>query len=333
MGLAADTVAAVLHDAARRRALYGTGLLDSAPEATFDRLTRMARGLIGCEVALVTLVEHDRQFFTSALGLAEPWHSRRQTPLSHSFCQYVVASEAPLAVEDARAVPRLQYNDAIVDLGVIAYLGVPLRGPSGHVLGAVCAIEPAPRRWSEADAGWLDDLAEIARRELTLRHEANHDTLTGLANRRRFDTALAAKAGEAGAGRSTCSVVVIDLDRFKPINDRHGHGVGDEVLRRIAARLVEAVDPTDLVARIGGDEFAVLLGTPRGQPEIERLIVGLRAAVAAPMRVAGITIQVDASVGVATSGAASLADASPQRLLARADAGLYRMKLAHRTTG
>ena len=90
-----------LADAGRLAALRRTGLLDTPPEEAFDRLARLVCRLLGVPAALVSLVEADRQFFKSAFGLPEPWATRRETPLSHSFCQHVVATSAPLVLDDA----------------------------------------------------------------------------------------------------------------------------------------------------------------------------------------------------------------------------------------
>src|SRR5687767_12153776 len=92
-------------EAARLEALRQTGLLDSSPEPSFDRLTRLSSKFLNAPVALVSLVDAHRQFFKSSLGLPEPWASRRETPLSHSFCQHVVTSREPLVIEDARVHP------------------------------------------------------------------------------------------------------------------------------------------------------------------------------------------------------------------------------------
>src|SRR5687768_18529712 len=114
-------------DAAQRlTAVTRTALLDTPPEEAFDRLTRMAARLLGAPVSLLTLVTDDRQFFKSAMGLPEPWASRRSLPLSHSFCRQVVVSGEPLVVEDSRRHPLLRGNPAVRDLGWIAYAGVPL---------------------------------------------------------------------------------------------------------------------------------------------------------------------------------------------------------------
>ena len=156
-------------DFERLAALQRTALLDSPAEDSFDRLTRLARRLLGVPVALVSLVDDHRQFFKSADGLAEPWASLRETPLSHSFCQHVVTQSAPLIVEDARLDPLVRDNLAVRDLGVIAYAGMPLSLPDGHVLGSFAAIDVVPRKWTDDDLTTLRDLAAAAMTEAELR--------------------------------------------------------------------------------------------------------------------------------------------------------------------
>ncbi|MEV0211951.1 SpoIIE family protein phosphatase [Micromonospora sp. NPDC050695] len=159
---------AALGDPARLRALADTGL-DAAPDEALDRFARLVSDLLDVPVALVSLVSADRQFFPGAVGLPEPWSQRRQTPLSHSFCQHVVDIEVPLVLPDARLYPRVRDNLAIEDLGVVAYAGMPLTDLSGRVLGSLCAIDHKPRAWSAAQLRTLADLAAACSSELRLR--------------------------------------------------------------------------------------------------------------------------------------------------------------------
>ena len=157
-------------------------LLDTPPEASFDRLTRLAGRLLGVKVSMVTVMDKNRQFFKSARGLPEPWMSRRETPLSHSFCQHVVARSQPLIVQDARQHETLQHNLAVSDLGVVAYLGVPL-ALKGVAFGALCVIDQEARNWSQEDLEALQDLAqnvvtEIEFRILSAGLEAAHQKLS-----------------------------------------------------------------------------------------------------------------------------------------------------------
>ncbi|HEX8393265.1 MAG TPA: PAS domain S-box protein [Longimicrobium sp.] len=153
---------------ARLRALRNLALLDTEAEEGFDRITRMATAALRVPVSLVSLVDADRQYFKSCRGLPEPWASARQTPLSHSFCQHVVATGQPLVIPDARADARVRDNLAIRDLGVAAYAGVPLV-LGGHAIGSLCAIDGAPREWTEEDLALLHDLGAVVMSEIELR--------------------------------------------------------------------------------------------------------------------------------------------------------------------
>ena len=163
--------AAMLEEPARTEELAATGLLDSAADESFDRLTRLATGMLGVPTALITLVDTDRQFFKSQQGLGEPWAAKRETPLSHSFCQWVVSGNEPLVVDDATRQRTLRSNLAIRDLSVIAYAGVPLTGRTGQPLGSFCAIDSKPKAWSDEDLDALEHLARITRAYMVL-HEA-----------------------------------------------------------------------------------------------------------------------------------------------------------------
>ena len=161
-------VLAAVRDGERVRALRDTGLLDTPPQETFDRHARIASEALAAPVALVSLVDEDRQFFKSCLGLPEPWQSDRQTPLSHSFCQHAVAAREPLIVNDAREHPVLKDNLAIRDMNVVAYAGIPLIGSDGQALGTLCTIDDHPRHWTRHQVNLLKDIAESVTREIEL---------------------------------------------------------------------------------------------------------------------------------------------------------------------
>jgi hypothetical protein len=163
-----ESVAGAVADRARLRALQETGLLDSPREVRFDRHAELASQVLGAPVALVSLVDEDRQFFKSCLGLPEPWSSARQTPLSHSFCQHAVAAREPLLVDDAREHPVLRDNLAIRDLDVIAYAGIPLIDGRGHALGSLCVIDNRPRQWTSNQVRLLESIAAAVLAEIEL---------------------------------------------------------------------------------------------------------------------------------------------------------------------
>ncbi|HYH26540.1 MAG TPA: SpoIIE family protein phosphatase [Blastococcus sp.] len=175
-------------------------------DPAFERFARLVRLQLGVPVALVTLVSADEQVFPGAVGLPEPWQSTRCTPLSHSFCQYVVRSAAPLVITDARTEPLVADNLAIPDLHVIAYAGAPITEADGTVVGSLCAIDSRPRTWSEEDLAVLTDLAGACSSELQLRvaqqraDEAVRQARELLAQREvdRSRWSLALEAGQVG---------------------------------------------------------------------------------------------------------------------------------------
>jgi GAF domain-containing protein len=157
-----------LSSPARLEALRKAGLSAETDEG-MERFARLVAGRLRVPVALVSLVEANRQVFPGLVGLAEPWATRRQTPLSHSLCQHVVATGHPLILADARSDDRTCTSLAIGDLGVVAYAGMPLTDSDGHVLGSLCAIDTGPREWSGQELADLADLTEACGTELRLR--------------------------------------------------------------------------------------------------------------------------------------------------------------------
>jgi GAF domain-containing protein len=153
----------------RLGALQRTHLMDSPPEEAFDRLTRLAARILNAPVALVSLVDESRQFFKSCIGLVEPWATKRETPLSHSFCQYVVHSHLPLIINDAREHPFLYNNRAVAELGVVAYAGIPIRAADGDILGSFCVIDTKPRVWTNDEVEILTELTNSVMTEIDLR--------------------------------------------------------------------------------------------------------------------------------------------------------------------
>jgi GAF domain-containing protein len=147
-------------------ALQRLHLLDTPPEAAFDRLTRVACRVMKAPIGLVSLVDSDRQFFKSCVGLPEPFATTRETPVSHSFCQHVVATNKPLIVEDARSNPLVRLNPAVREMGIIAYAGIPLVTTDGHAIGSFCVVDGKPRAWSYDDIEMLQELAGCVMQEI-----------------------------------------------------------------------------------------------------------------------------------------------------------------------
>jgi GAF domain-containing protein len=189
--MADDALTGVLADRERLRSLQRV-CVGAEPDDAFDRFASLVRRLLGVPVALVSLVDDQHQYFPGQVGLPEPWGTKRETPLTHSFCQYVVIEGRSKVFPDARIYAQVRDNLAIPDLGVVAYAGVPLTDADGRVLGSLCAIDTEPRAWTTTELEVLNDLAEVCASELRLRiarevaedarrrAESVHDQLTTL---------------------------------------------------------------------------------------------------------------------------------------------------------
>lgn len=158
-----------------------------------------------------------------------------------------------------------------------------------------------------------------------LLHIATHDTLTGLANRRMLTERLSHALARAERTGEAVAVLFIDLDGFKSVNDKHGHGAGDEVLRDVATRLSRIARATDFVARLGGDEFVILLDTDVHPGSPSMLAERVFDALSAPCRFTGGEAPIGASIGVAMHPPLSNLAAD---LIRRADAAMYEAKSA-----
>lgn len=159
----------VIQNPERLAALGRTGLLDSPPEAAFDRLTRLASRLLRAPASLVSLVDANRQFFKSHVGMSPRFTGTPETALTHSFCKHVVEAGEPFVVEDAHEHPIAREISPLEDMDVRAYAGVPLTTSDGQTLGSFCVLDSAPRAWTAEDIQTLHDLAEAVITEIELR--------------------------------------------------------------------------------------------------------------------------------------------------------------------
>lgn len=166
-----DTERSTLALAEQRRllAVQSLDLLDHESDEVLDRLAGLATRFLSVPVALVTLIDHDRQWFAGAAGLAAFGGPEHQTALSYSLCQNVVRTAAALVVPDTTLHPDVRDNLATTELGVRAYAGVPLTTSAGDTVGAFCALDAAPREWTPDDVAALEDLAAAALAEIELR--------------------------------------------------------------------------------------------------------------------------------------------------------------------
>ncbi|GLX84967.1 GGDEF domain-containing protein [Thalassotalea loyana] len=238
----------------RLQTLHALKILDTEPEERFDRLTRMAKRLFDVPIALVSLVDDNRQWFKSCFGLPV-----QETDRGVSFCGHAILSSECLVVEDATKDNRFFDNPLVAgEPNIRFYAGYPLKGINGMKLGTFCIIDDKPRVFDKEDMRDFEDLAVMAERELEAVQVSTLDELTGITNRRGFNTLSEFSFQMCRRMNVDLSLVYFDLDKFKAINDTYGHKEGDDVLIAFSFLLSKELRESDVLARLGGDEFAVL---------------------------------------------------------------------------
>ena len=337
------------NEAQRMAALVGYAILDTPPDQAFQDLVDIAAAACDTPMAMVTLIDTERQWVKAAVGMPTGECRREDSLCTHA----ILAPDRTMVVRDASMDARFRDNPFVLGGPAVRfYAGAPLVTPEGHALGAVCVMDVRPRTLSPRQLGALEGLArqavaqiELRRANGELRHHASErawyegqleaaqrslmeenaqlvhasltDPLTGLPNRRAATMDMQQVLDTAGADGVPFTVGIVDIDFFKAINDRHGHPVGDEVLRQVARALVGKAGPNVRVARLGGEEFVVVMPATTldaGRAACE----AMRAAVAD----AAMSHPVTVSIGIAE---AAIGD-DVAALYTRADLALYRAK-------
>ncbi|WP_288380110.1 bifunctional diguanylate cyclase/phosphodiesterase [uncultured Massilia sp.] len=317
-------------EAQRLAALQATGLLGSAPEESFDRITRVAARLLDVPIALVSLIDRERQWFKSRTGL-----DVCETPRDISLCGHAILDDVPLVVPDATRDVRFHDNPLVTGSPHLRfYAGVQLHSIDHKKIGTLCVIDRRPRQLTSADLDALRDLAGIieqlvysrqlatAARSLSdelraerARHGMDapmpcrppgdlewlvaHDVLTGLPNRQEMVRAIGESIAHSREHGRPALVACLNIDRFKRFNELLGHRVADQILVNIARSVQSLLREGDLLARSGSDEFLILLHARGDHPEpekaLERIMTVANRAIPAP----GGEIALTFSIGTA----------------------------------
>lgn len=293
---------------------------DAARDETFSRLTRLIRNTLGVDIAAVSTIDDGVQNFKSIDGLR-----LEQIPLENSFCRVAYRDGCTVVMPDTGRAEEFKHHELVTEAGLKAYVGIPLKTSSGAVFGTICGIHKTPRNFSERDLIVLEDIANIAASELELREHANVDMLTGALTRRAFMRDSARLKELLRRKGLAMTVVMVDIDHFKSVNDKYGHASGDEVLKSVAMILKVNLREYDLLGRLGGEEFAIAL---EGDMEKAlRIAERLRqAASSLKFTFADRPTNVTASFGIAELRC----DEDFTEALNRADTALYAAKTAGR---
>lgn len=311
---------------ARLGALRSLNVLDTLPEERFDRLTRMAKRLFAVPIALVSLVDENRQWFKSCIGL-----SVSETHRDISFCGHAILGDEPFVIPDTLEDERFADNPLVInEPNIRFYAGCPLKAPDGQKLGTLCIIDRKPRDLSVDDIEILTDLAAMVERELAAIQLATMDDLTDLSNRRGF-MLLAQQSFHVNRRESIpASLVFIDLDGFKLVNDNFGHAEGDQALVEFARLLKSTFRSSDIIARLGGDEFIVLLSNSPKE-KVEKTIARMRGSLNKLNQEARKGYQISFSYGIVEFDPDK--DLTIESMLAAGDALMYETKRSKQGVG
>jgi len=306
-------------------------------EERFERISRLGKQALGVRAAGVTLITDETLWFKSIVG----WRIS-ELLLKDSLELPMLESGEPLVVLDTRKDDRFAKSPLVTGGPKFRfYAGYPIRDVDGEIIGTFSAFDTEPKQADERLMETLSDLGHLAERELltkelwdaqnqlvsklgSARRQALLDTLTRVWNRRGGMELLDSLLEEAKSSGEQFAVFMIDIDLFKDINDKYGHPVGDQALRKIAASIVASVRPDDIVSRYGGDEFLVILRD--AAPDHCRLVAARISSNIEKTRLRTRTgsVSVTLSIGMAVTDAGSSITAA--KIIERADQALYHTK-------
>ena len=251
------------NESERLAALRSYEILDTEPEKSFDDLTSLASHVCETPIALISLVDSDRQWFKSRVGL-----DIDETARDISFCTHAIRQNQLFMVNDAAHDERFALSELVTQEPKIRfYAAAPIFTSDGrHALGTICVLDRVPRELNSGQQDALQALGRQVQAQLELRLSLNHekqlariDSLTGVANRRAFYELLQRERSRAQRHARVLTIAYIDLDNFKGVNDQFGHHAGDSVLISVATVMARNLRLADFIARLGGDEFAIVL--------------------------------------------------------------------------
>lgn len=315
----------------RLKALNSYRVLDTVPEQTYDDIVFLASQICEVPMASVTLVDSRRQWFKAKIGI-----DFSETERELSFCSHAILSpDETTIISDTLKDDRFYDHPMVVsEPNIRFYAGAPLVTPEGYAVGTLCALDSKPKQLTLLQKNALAVLsrqivaqlelrlkiAQLEEMERRLRHLTVRDDLTNLYNRRGFFANAEQLIKLARRTKSPISLIFIDVDGLKQVNDTYGHDFGSEMIVETANILRETFRDSDVVARLGGDEFAVFL-VNSSQNYIEKVIDRLNTRMQNFNKSAVKPYKLSCSIGHA--GTSDLKNLEIKDLLEKADHAMY----------
>lgn len=239
----------------RLKALGALNVLDSVEEQPFEHIVTMVEQILRVPMCAVSLVDKDRQWFKARRGL-----DVCETARDISFCTHAIRGTEPFVIPNALLDARFANNPLVKGAPHIrSYAGIPLMTPDGYNIGSLCAMDDTPREFAVAEISILKNFAKLVVDELELRQVLSTDQLTGTMARAAWFDVAGKEVTRASRYDRRLSLLVVDIDHFKSVNDQLGHTAGDAVLRQVAQVVQGQLRQSDVLGRFGGEEFVVLL--------------------------------------------------------------------------
>ncbi len=324
----------------RSEVLQRYRILNGSEVHVASQIAQTTAMALGVPIVVASLNERYRNWYRSAHGA-----SPAEIEALQAFCSQANLSESAFAVPDVREDPYFANDPAVTgQQKIVFFAGAPLRDPDGKRFGTLCLIDSKPNDFGEGRLALLESFAAIVSQDICVRSaaryavrdliEAEHDKcdlfdlamtdpLTKALNRRAFFRFAEREVLRASRHVKPVTAMMLDIDHFKRVNDVHGHAAGDEVLTRLVACLTANIRDEDLLGRLGGEEFAMVL--PETEPLRAAILANRLREAVSDLKFSGKTgrFSITISVGISEPGFADI-DILPA--LERADTALYRAK-------
>jgi len=306
----------------RLLALQRLEILDTLEEDTFEEIISLIQNVFNVPICAVSLVDKERQWFKAQRGL-----DVSQTDRDISFCTHTIQQEQPFIIEDAQKDTRFSTNPLVTsDPFIGSYCGIPLKMPDGYVIGSLCIIDQQPRQFRKNEVATLKSFAKLVIEKIELRQIAATDALTGAFARRAWVNLASTELERSQKHGTDASLMVLDVDHFKTINDTYGHSAGDVVLKQLAHLIFAQKRSSDIFGRFGGEEFVLLMPNTHVS-EAEDIANSLRDRVRA--HAFDLPVIIDVSISCGLTGTQAGPDPL-EDMLERADCALYKAKRSGR---